>query len=90
MRDLDPVLKLLTGLIVFFTIALIGIAVVLKDDGQTFQVMGNVLSGFVGALLMRVKTDTSPDVKPGTQRETVTVEKQATPPVATPAPGPNA
>lgn len=78
MPKLDPVLVLLTGLIVFFSGMLLFIAFRLNSDGQTFQVVGNLLSGFAGALLMRVKTDTAPD--PGTVKSTVTVEKQTVPP----------
>lgn len=85
MKDLDPVLKLLTGLIVFFAVVVILLAKFLSDDGQTFQVMGNVLSGFVGALLMRVKTDTGPDpAPPGTSKKTVTVEQASSPPEGKP------
>lgn len=75
MTKLDPVLLLLTGLIVFFAIILVGLAKFLSDDGQTFQVVGNVLSGFVGALLMRVKTDTGiADPGPGGSSQILTKE----------------
>lgn len=78
MRQLDQILLLLTGLILFFTLMLMIVSFKLSSDGQTFQIMGNVLSGLVGALLMRVKTDnSSPDppagmlVKSTTTAETI-------------------
>ena len=51
----EPLQWLLTGLMVFFTGVVLWISIYQKEDGQTFQVMGNMLSGFGGALLMSIK-----------------------------------
>ena len=63
MKGLDPVVRLLAGLLVFFTLVLIVTDWFFKSEGQVFQVFSNALSGIVGALLMRVKPDTP---SPGT------------------------
>ncbi|HKS75107.1 MAG TPA: hypothetical protein VJQ82_18005 [Terriglobales bacterium] len=55
MHRFEPVLLLLSGLVIFFTACLFASEHFFKDDGQMFQVVSNLLSGFGGALLMRVK-----------------------------------
>lgn len=60
----EPIVLLLVGLVLFFTLVLIGIAVFLSSDGQTFQVIANLVAGFSGALLMRVKPRGSPQDPP--------------------------
>lgn len=54
-RGLDSVLLLLMCGIVFFTLMLIFVEWLWKDQADLFQVVSNVLSAFVGAFLLRVK-----------------------------------
>ena len=66
---LEPVLLLLATMIVFFTVLLFVSARWFPNDGQTFQAIASLLSGFSGAFLMRVKPvgkkdDDEPGVKP--------------------------
>ena len=61
MPRLEPVIMLLTGLVVFFSLLLIGVAVWMSMDGQTFQVISGLVTGFAGALLMRVKPRAAED-----------------------------
>lgn len=61
LRDLkiDGALLILAGGIGIFSGLVLFCALRLKEDGQTFQVFSNILSGFVGALLLKIKgTDT--------------------------------
>ena len=51
MKQLDPVLLLLAAMMIFFTAALFICAVLLKTDGQTFQVISSLLTGISGAFL---------------------------------------
>lgn len=55
MLKLEPVLVLLAALVVFFAVLLISCAHFFPTDGQTFQVISGLVTGFSGALLMRVK-----------------------------------
>jgi len=67
-KQLDPVLLLLAAMIFVFTGLLIVIAEILKNDGQTFQVISGLLTGFSGAFLGRImpkKTDTEKSPPPG-------------------------
>ena len=52
---LDSVVLLLTFLILIFVGVLLWTAVFLKSDGQTFQIVASLVTGFSGALLMRIK-----------------------------------
>ena len=64
---LDSVLLLLTGLVILFVALLMTCAKFIPNDGQTFQVISNLLSAAMGALLMRVKHqagDSTPDTPP--------------------------
>ncbi len=54
MKQLDPVLLLLAGMMVFFTGALFFVSTQLKTDGQTFQVISSLLTGISGAFLGRI------------------------------------
>jgi len=70
MKQLDPLIKMLVGLIVFFALVVMWCAHNLKSDGQTFQVMSGAFSAFVGALLMWIKGQTAgqgPADAPATQ-----------------------
>jgi len=52
---LDSVVILLTFLILTFVAVLLWVALYLKSDGQTFQIVASLVTGFSGALLMRIK-----------------------------------
>jgi hypothetical protein len=54
-QRLEPVELLLMGGIVFFTICLFISERFFPSDGQIFQVVSGLLTGFGGAFLMRVK-----------------------------------
>ena len=74
-QRVEPIVMLLAGLVVFFTLLLVGVAKFMAMDGQTFQVVSGLVTGFAGALLMRVKpraaADPSGDPLPeGTTRKT--------------------
>jgi len=61
-RDkIEPIIIVLCGLILFFTLTIIYTAHMFKDDGQLFQVFSNSLAGVTGALLMRVKPSKTTD-----------------------------
>lgn len=52
---LEPVLKLLAGLMIFFTAVLFVSEKFFPSDGQIFQVVSGLLTGISGAFLMRIK-----------------------------------
>jgi hypothetical protein len=54
-KDIDPIDKMLLFGIVFFTGVLIYIARWAPQDGQTFQVVSGLLTGFSGAFFARLK-----------------------------------
>ena len=54
-ETVDPVLKMLCGMVVFFTMVLFVAEKYFGNDAQIFQVVAGLLTGFGGALLMRVK-----------------------------------
>ena len=68
-RDVEAVDKLLCGGIAFFTILLVAISKWSPNDGQTFQVVSGLLTGFSGAFFARMKpvgqsTSHSVDITP--------------------------
>lgn len=52
---MDPVLYLLSILVVFFVVSLFASEKWFPNDGQIFQVISSLVAGFSGALLVRVK-----------------------------------
>lgn len=54
MKRIDPIIYLLTGLVLIYTVVILWTDLFLKSDGQTFQIVSNLASGFAGALLMRI------------------------------------
>ena len=52
---LDPITVLLATLVLILVVLLLIQAHIHPNDGQTFQVLASLLSGFAGALLARVK-----------------------------------
>jgi len=71
----DLILKLLIGSILFFVCALFYSEHHFPNDGQLFQVIASLLSGFGGAFLMFIKNKlgVSDPPAPGTRSETTTV-----------------
>lgn len=51
----EPIIWLLSGLLIFFSGILILCDVKLANDGQVFQVFAGIVSNITGALFMRVK-----------------------------------
>ena len=58
--DLEAVDKLLFVGIVFFTIVMVGISKWSPNDGQTFQVLSGLLTGFGAAFFARMKPSSRP------------------------------
>lgn len=54
-EEIEPILYLLAAIILFFTVVLIGVEYIFKDDAQVFQVIATLLTGFAGAFMGRVK-----------------------------------
>lgn len=62
-EPVEPVLKLLTALMVFFTLALFACERFFSSDTQVFQVICGLLTAISGAFMMRVKpAHQGPDV----------------------------
>ena len=75
-EPIEPIMYMLFGGMVFFTAILIGIEVWFKDDGQVFQVVAGLLTGFSGAFFGRLKTGqqkTDTALAPGTSQLTSVV-----------------
>lgn len=58
---IEPIIPILVGLLVFFTLVLIYCAHMFPSDGVVFATFSSVLSGCSGALFMRVKSPKSGD-----------------------------
>lgn len=73
LKDIDPLDKLLLFGIVFFAGILIYIARWAPQDGQTFQVISGLLTGFSGAFFARLKPkpDASTTTSTGTAGDTI-------------------
>lgn len=69
--DHDPIVWMLFGGTIFFTFVLIGVAYFFKTDGQTFQVVAGLLTGFAGALLTRIKPPSKPEAPPNAPPQTI-------------------
>lgn len=61
---IEPVLLLLSALLMFFTVLLFCSSSLYPTDGQIFQVISGLVTGFAGALLMRVKPRTAAEETP--------------------------
>lgn len=57
----DPIMWLLFAGIVFFTLLLVAISKWSPNDGQTFQVLSGLLTGFAGAFFGRMKPSGAPE-----------------------------
>ncbi len=79
-HKLEPIIWLLFGAVVFFSLMLVAISKWSPNDGQTFQVVSSLVTGFAGALMMRVKPpDTRLPLPPGSTqvKETTSVTQVA-------------
>ncbi len=70
-ENVEPIIYLLCIMIGFFVVVLMACEAFWKDDAQIFQVIATGLSGFIGALLARIKpaqqqpvTEPEPDPVP--------------------------
>ena len=54
-EPLEPILKMLAALMIFFTAMLFISERFFTSDGQIFQVISGLLTGISGAFLMRIK-----------------------------------
>lgn len=54
-QKVESIIILLFGAVVFFSLMLVAISKWSPNDGQTFQVISSLVTGFAGALMMRVK-----------------------------------
>ena len=75
MKNLDPAIRMLAMLLVFFTLVLFYAEHFFHGDGQLFQVVSNLLSGVAGALLMGIRRELGlPDIPmaPGSTQDTAT------------------
>ena len=68
---IEPVIYLLTGLLVFFTVAIFCAEWWFKSDGAFFQAIAAILGMIAGSLMTKVKTDhdSSNATLPGTTTE---------------------
>ena len=55
LEGVEPIIKLLAVLLVFFSLLVIFCDWRFQNDGQVFQVFSNIMSGIAGAILVRVK-----------------------------------
>jgi hypothetical protein len=78
MRDLEPIIKLLAGLLVFSIVVAFAAEVFFPSDGAFFQLVSNLVSGILGALLMRTKPRDSTEPTKSTTF-TTTVEETKPP-----------
>lgn len=72
MKRMDPAVYLLAFMVVFFTAILIYVEFVFKSDGQIFQVICGMLTGFGGALLLRLKPQGEREPAAGTTTTVIT------------------
>ena len=83
LSKLDPVLILLFMGIMVFTVILLFCEYFFKTDGQIFQVISGIVTGFAGAFFGRMKPTTDhPDQASSTSSTTVSTT------VAVPVPDP--
>jgi hypothetical protein len=75
---ISPVDKILCCGAIFFTVLLIMDSKWSPNDGQTFQVLSNLLSGCAAAFFARIKP-TEKALPPETRQETTQVTKTVTP-----------
>lgn len=78
---IDPTVRLLVGLLVFFTVVLLYCEHVFTADQVLFTVFSGVFNNCAGALFMRVKpAKSTEDVPPGTTQATLQATVTEAPP----------
>lgn len=87
-EPLEPVLILLSGLMIFFTAMIFVAEHFFASDGQIFQVISGLLTGISGAFLMRIKPrgPATPDDPHNTVVSSTTQTVSIPPPVEPAAP----
>jgi hypothetical protein len=65
---IEPITLLMFAAVVFFTLLLIAVSKWSPEDGQTFQVISGLLTGFGGAFLGRVKPAAQHPPKSGSEK----------------------
>jgi hypothetical protein len=63
-RTLDPVVKLLTGLVIFFVFALFLAEWWFKSDGQFYQTLAGLATTASGGLMLRITGKQDPHLPP--------------------------
>ena len=66
--------KLLLAAVLFFTLLLVAISKWSPNDGQTFQVISGLLTGFAGAFFARLKTTADKKTPPENTTATATAQ----------------
>ena len=62
---IEPIVWLLAGMVIYFSLMLVGISKWSPNDGQTFQLLAGAMTTLLGALAMRIKpTDQKPPENP--------------------------
>lgn len=86
-KEVEPILKILLFLVLFFAVVTLVVSHWQASDGQTFQVMSAGLQTSLGALLLWMKppgtwNPVAPPAAPGTEKQTETkiTETQVGPP----------
>jgi len=70
--------KLLLAGVLFFTLLLVAISKWSPNDGQTFQVISGLLTGFAGAFFARLKTGADKKTPPVNTTATATAQEGTT------------
>lgn len=78
MPKLEPVLRLLTFLVVFFTLDLFIAVKFFPQNATLFQAFYGLLTGFGGAMLLRVKPQSKEEEAAGLASTTATVATTTT------------
>lgn len=81
---LEPIMVILVGLMVFYTLTLFLAEWKFQTDAVFFQATSNILSGIVGAFLARIKgpTEHSSGIEDPKSSLTVIKEESKDPPLA--------
>lgn len=77
-KELDPTVKLLASLLVFFTVMLFAAEVMFKEDAVFFATVAGVFGSIAGGLLMKLKVGDHPP--PGSTTATTIQQVTQTPP----------
>ena len=74
-KKIDPTILLLCYLSIFYTCVLIFVEYRFASDGQVFQVVSNTVSITIGALMGRLKPESSQHPNETTKTATVTTSE---------------